>query len=50
MVANLISLDVNGAYLVDSNPFETAPHASSLDDAKRLWTISEEMVGEKFDL
>ncbi|KAF3940022.1 hypothetical protein ABW19_dt0205750 [Dactylella cylindrospora] len=41
-------LDQNGAYCVDCQPREPAAHASGLDNANRLWTVSEEMVGEKF--
>ncbi|KAF3917020.1 hypothetical protein ABW21_db0204793 [Orbilia brochopaga] len=41
-------LDQNGAYIFDCQIQEAAPHARSLEDANRLWTLSEELVGETF--
>ncbi|KAJ6257489.1 hypothetical protein Dda_7274 [Drechslerella dactyloides] len=41
-------LDQNGAYIYDCQIQEAAEHARSLEDANRLWAMSEEMVGEKF--
>ncbi|KAK7013299.1 short-chain dehydrogenase/reductase family protein [Favolaschia claudopus] len=42
--------DVPGAYLNDcvvANE-QVAPHSASLDNAKRLWDVTEQIVGEKF--
>ncbi|KAK6533702.1 hypothetical protein TWF694_002634 [Orbilia ellipsospora] len=41
-------VEQNGGYLADCQITPANPHATSLDDANRLWGISEEMVGEKF--
>ncbi|RVD84702.1 uncharacterized protein DFL_006431 [Arthrobotrys flagrans] len=40
--------DENGGYLVDCQIRPAAPYASSLENANRLWTLSEDMVGENF--
>ncbi|KAJ6478549.1 short-chain dehydrogenase [Mycena vitilis] len=42
--------DKAGAYLVDGCVAngEIAPHSSNPENASKLWTISEEVVGEKF--
>lgn len=40
--------NVNGAYFDDSVPAEPAEHARSLEDAEKLWKLSEQLVGEKF--
>lgn len=43
--------DQNGGYLdnckVDMDAVE--PYAMDRDDAEKLWNLSEEMVGEKFE-
>ncbi|EPS38435.1 hypothetical protein H072_7820 [Dactylellina haptotyla CBS 200.50] len=41
-------IDQNGGYLYDCQIKPAAPHATSLEDANRLWALSEDMVGEKF--
>jgi NAD(P)-dependent dehydrogenase (short-subunit alcohol dehydrogenase family) len=41
----------NGSYLEDCTIFKTLqPWVQDPEDAKKLWTFSEELVGEKFDL
>ncbi|GLB44981.1 putative NAD-P-binding protein [Lyophyllum shimeji] len=42
--------DKNGAYLVDGNVAneQAAPYALDKDQAAQLWTLSEELVGQKF--
>ncbi|KAJ6517547.1 NAD-P-binding protein [Mycena vitilis] len=42
--------DKAGAFLVDACVAndQVAPHSSSLENAAKLWSISEEVVGEKF--
>jgi len=42
----------NGSYLVDSKvqDDQAAPHAKDIGDAKKLWELSEQLVGEKFDV
>ncbi|KDQ11814.1 hypothetical protein BOTBODRAFT_447830 [Botryobasidium botryosum FD-172 SS1] len=42
----------SGAYLEDASVNEdgAAPHASDMESAKRLWELSEQLVGEKFDV
>ncbi|KAK6336134.1 hypothetical protein TWF696_001701 [Orbilia brochopaga] len=42
-------LDRNGAYIFDCQIQEAAQHARSLEDANRLWALSEELVGETFE-
>ena len=49
-----MSVEHNGAYLEDSHiadPYvDTAkPHARDRVEADRLWKLSEELVGQKFD-
>ncbi|CAK5270080.1 unnamed protein product [Mycena citricolor] len=48
--------DKSGAYLNDckvtatiTNTEKLAPHTSSLDNSKKLWEITEELIGEKFE-
>ncbi|KAK6532709.1 hypothetical protein TWF281_006887 [Arthrobotrys megalospora] len=41
-------VDQNGGYLVDCQIQPAAPYASGLENANRLWALSEEMVGETF--
>lgn len=40
----------NGGYLVDSKlaPEQAAPYATDKDNAKKLWELSETLVGQKF--
>jgi hypothetical protein len=46
-----ISIDHNGSYLEDCTIFQPLqPWASDPEAAKRLWDLSEELVGEKFEL
>lgn len=40
--------DVGGRYLEDAGFGEPAPWAADVDAAERLWTMSEELVGESF--
>ncbi|KAK7030186.1 short-chain dehydrogenase/reductase family protein [Favolaschia claudopus] len=42
--------DQAGAYLADSNVAndKRAAHSSDPDDAERLWTVTEKIIGEKF--
>ena len=37
-----------GAFLGECRIAKAAPHASSADDAERLWAVSEKLVGETF--
>lgn len=37
-------------YLSDCQFAKTAPHAVNMDAAERLFQLSEELVGSKFDL
>ena len=38
-------------YLIeDCQPADPAPYATDITKASRLWALSEELVGEKFDL
>ncbi len=37
--------DVSGAYFVKSKPARTSPQANDADAARRLWEISEQLVG-----
>ncbi|KAK0105969.1 hypothetical protein ONS95_004478 [Cadophora gregata] len=39
---------VSGAFLDDCNPAKALDYASSLENAEKLWALSEEIVGEKF--
>ncbi|PSN62465.1 short-chain dehydrogenase [Corynespora cassiicola Philippines] len=39
----------NGAYLEDANIAEPWPTATSLEDAEKLWKLSEKLVGQTFD-
>ena len=40
----------SGVYLNDCQIAEPAPHASDKQAAEKLWHLSEELVGEAFDL
>jgi NAD(P)-dependent dehydrogenase (short-subunit alcohol dehydrogenase family) len=42
--------DRGGLYLEDCHVSEALPYATDLDAAARLWTLSEELVGESFPL
>ncbi|GJJ09315.1 hypothetical protein Clacol_003537 [Clathrus columnatus] len=46
--------EFNGSYLMDSkvntDPQFIAPHATDKNNAKKLWALSEELVGQKFDV
>ena len=39
-----------GAYFEDCNVKQTREYATSLENAQRLWTLSEDLVGQRFDL
>jgi hypothetical protein len=45
-----LTADINGLYLVDCQFKDPAPHASDPKAADRLWKLSEELVGQKFEL
>jgi hypothetical protein len=47
--ANNKKLDQSGACIADSatDP-TTAPHALDLESAKKLWALSEKLVGQEF--
>lgn len=50
-VTDLRMIEYNGGYLEDCNVVRALkPWAADPEAAARLWTMSEEMVGEKFDL
>ncbi len=49
-VLTTCSPETKGLYLVDCQITEPAPHAKDPVAAERLWKLSEELVGEKFDL
>jgi hypothetical protein len=40
----------SGMYMADNKPEETYEYAQSLEGAERLWRLSEELVGEKWEL
>lgn len=40
----------NGAYLEDGNVVEAYEYATAPDNVERLWALSEELVGQKFDI
>lgn len=42
--------EVKGLYLDNCQIKEPAPHASDPVAAERLWRLSEELVGQKFDI
>ena len=43
--------DSNGRYLLDCQVSdETKDYAQDPENAKKLWTLSEKLVGEKFDV
>jgi hypothetical protein len=42
--------DPSAIYLSDCQFAKTAPHAVNMDAAERLFELSEELVGTKFDL
>ncbi|KAG0647319.1 Translocon at the inner envelope membrane of chloroplasts 32 [Hyphodiscus hymeniophilus] len=39
----------SGAYLDDCNPTPATPAASSAENAAKLWSLSEKLVGQKFE-
>jgi hypothetical protein len=43
-------IDVMGGYLADCQLAPASEHATDPKIAKRLWELSEDLVGEKFDL
>lgn len=46
----LYFLEESGHYLADCQIAEPAPHASDKNVGDRLWRLSEDLVGENFDL
>jgi len=40
---------VSGRYFVDCREKQPAPHAVDRSAATRLWAVSEEMVGDRYD-
>lgn len=42
------ALDCAGSYLADCAPAQASAHATDPDAAARLWSLSEELVGEEF--
>jgi hypothetical protein len=44
--------DHSGAFLVDAQIWTEPlmPHATSQEDAEKLWAISEKLVGQKFEI
>jgi len=42
----------SGSYLADANVHDelAAPHAKDMESARKLWELSEQLVGEKFNL
>lgn len=46
----LTLLAYNGAYLEDGNISDRLqPTAKNAEDVERLWKLSEELIGQKFD-
>lgn len=43
------SEDENGAYLEDCGISQPAPHTQAPESPQRLWELSEQLVGQKFD-
>ena len=41
---------VTGEYFVDSKIHKSSSYSKNLEEADKLWSLSEEMVGQKFDL
>ncbi len=41
---------VTGEYFVDSKIHKSSSYSQNLEEADKLWSLSEEMVGQKFDL
>ena len=41
---------VTGEYFVDSNIHKSSSYSKNLEEADKLWSLSEEMVGQTFDL
>jgi hypothetical protein len=50
METDELFLEIKGLFLNDCQFAEPAPHAKVPASAERLWKLSEELVGEKFDL
>ncbi|KAK5456838.1 hypothetical protein LTS15_004618 [Exophiala xenobiotica] len=42
--------DATGSYCEDCQPSKAAPTATSEEDAERLWTLSEKIIGENFEV
>ncbi|KAG4437995.1 hypothetical protein IFR05_006535 [Cadophora sp. M221] len=42
--------DKSGTFLRNCKPFPVESYATDLESAERLWKVSEELVGEKFDI
>ena len=42
--------DESSIYLHDCQISEPAPHAQNLEIAKKLWSLSERLVDQKFDI
>ena len=49
-VTNAVESDSKGLYLHNCQFIDAVPHAKDPLAAERLWKLSEELVGEKFDL
>jgi len=45
-------LPQSGSYLVDANVHDdlASPHANDMESARKLWELSEQLVGEKFNV
>ena len=41
---------VTGEYFVDSKIHKSSSYSKNLEEAHKLWSLSEEMVGQTFDL
>ena len=44
------AVDKSGTFLRNCEPFTLAPYATDPKNAEKLWKLSEELVGEKFDI
>ena len=42
--------NLTGTYWADGQKEELRDYAASLENAQKLWTLSEKLVGEKFEL
>ena len=43
-------MEVTGEYFVDSEIHKSSSYSKNLEEANKLWSLSEEMVGQTFDL